>query len=397
VPGETTATVPSHFIPESSSTVLIEPLQEFSAAAVAAAANGNVDDFEEALCPCCMCSLFEFKSDGSILVLARQLKCVGTGRQQYPHIVHTKCAWRWFIDKGATTCPVCREDFRQHLCIYIEAALEYRVESGGGPVQWSSSPDRRLAALNALLQQFPEQTAIVRQSTSSAVIHSVLDAPTPEIFDAAMKIVQKYGGALISQRPISSLVHSACAALVAALAQDDGSGRCEGCMDSRRGAVAFAISQLTRNDMAHVARSVLIESGACRALIHAFSFAVSDHTRTDIAMALGFLSQCELGIQASNFELQALFFSSATDSTQRHNVAQMMHIVMLMSTVLNALHEHYNTHQAYAALHELFSSHAVHTMHFQLSDHAALHEFFSSLAGHTMHFELSDHTTHFDV
>ena len=344
------------------STALIEPLQEFAAAAIDAVANGHAHDFDEALCPCCMCSLFEFRSDGSVLVLARQMKCESKGR----HIIHAKCAYKWFIDKGAITCPICREDFRSHLCVYIEAALEHNVGSGGD-VQWSSSPDRRFAALNALVK-LPEETKIGGQSISSAVIRSVLDAPTPEIFDAAMLIVQKYGGALISQRPISSPVHSACVALVAALVQDDGS--CQGCIDNRRGLVAYTITQLTKNDSSHAARSVLIENGACHALVHAFSLASSSLiTRIDIALALGFIAQCELGRLASNVELQALWIS-ATSDTQRRNLAILMHILLTISV---SLHEHDSTHDAYqeahATLHEIFSSsHAVHAMHSDFQD-----------------------------
>ncbi len=60
---------------------LITPLQEHAAAAAVAAASG-LCHFNDALCAVCQSSLFEIKSDGSIVVIARQLKCFESTREQ---------------------------------------------------------------------------------------------------------------------------------------------------------------------------------------------------------------------------------------------------------------------------------------------------------------------------
>jgi hypothetical protein len=56
------------------SSALIAPLQQHAAAAVVTAAARSCD-FNLALCSMCQESLFQLKSDGSIFVIARQLKC----------------------------------------------------------------------------------------------------------------------------------------------------------------------------------------------------------------------------------------------------------------------------------------------------------------------------------
>ena len=72
------------------SSMLIAPLQEYAAAAAVAAANGSCQ-FNDAVCAVCQSSLFEIKSDGSIVVIARQLKCFESNRQQTGHAA---CALR---------------------------------------------------------------------------------------------------------------------------------------------------------------------------------------------------------------------------------------------------------------------------------------------------------------
>jgi hypothetical protein len=63
------------------SSALIAPLQEHAHAAAVAAASGSCH-FNDALCAVCQCSLFEIKNDGSIVVIARQLKCFESNHEQ---------------------------------------------------------------------------------------------------------------------------------------------------------------------------------------------------------------------------------------------------------------------------------------------------------------------------
>jgi hypothetical protein len=63
------------------SSALIAPLQEYADAAAVAAASGSCH-FNDALCAVCQCSLFEIKKDGSIVVIARQLKCFESKHEQ---------------------------------------------------------------------------------------------------------------------------------------------------------------------------------------------------------------------------------------------------------------------------------------------------------------------------
>jgi hypothetical protein len=95
---------------------LIAPLREHAAAAAAAAAAASdTCNYADALCAICQGSLFEIRSDGSIIVIARQLKCFATDQPQdrqsegsCKHILHAHCALQLFIQRNASKCPVCR-------------------------------------------------------------------------------------------------------------------------------------------------------------------------------------------------------------------------------------------------------------------------------------------------
>jgi hypothetical protein len=108
------------------SCALIAPLREHAAVVVvAAAAAANADaaaaaasgtcHYSDALCAICQSSLFEIKSDGSIIVLARQLKCFTTDHQHdrpsegsCRHMFHAHCTRQLFIQRDASQCPICR-------------------------------------------------------------------------------------------------------------------------------------------------------------------------------------------------------------------------------------------------------------------------------------------------
>lgn len=90
------------------SCALTVSLREHAAAVVAVAERG-LCEYSDALCAVCQCSLFEIRSDGSLIVIARQLKC--------NHVFHADCARQLFVQSGASKCPVCRCVFyTMYLC-----------------------------------------------------------------------------------------------------------------------------------------------------------------------------------------------------------------------------------------------------------------------------------------
>jgi hypothetical protein len=133
------------------------------------------DSFDDLECPICTAPLFQTQGDGSVVLLARQLKCPAvvdvTDRtpmgHRYPHIVCEGCAQKNFIENRHTSCPHCRHSFREHLCVDIAAALQHQVHEDGSVV-WTAAPQRRLAALE-VLAQLPEETPL-----SDSVAYGVL-------------------------------------------------------------------------------------------------------------------------------------------------------------------------------------------------------------------------------
>jgi len=94
------------------------------------------DNFEDLECPTCGEPLFVKEGDGSVVLLARQLKCptvVGvtdrtpTGHR-FPHVTYGSCAQKQFIEHKQTSCPHCRHNFQEHLCVDIAAALQHSTK-----------------------------------------------------------------------------------------------------------------------------------------------------------------------------------------------------------------------------------------------------------------------------
>ena len=149
---------------------------------------GNFEDLE---CLICAAVLFQKECDGSVVLLARQLKCPVvvdvTDRtpmgHRHPHVLCESCAQRYFITQKHTTCHLCRHSFREHLCVGIAAALQHQVHEDGH-VLWTASPQRRLAALN-MLAQVPVEIAI-SHSLACSVLRSCVVAD-PDIAAAALR------------------------------------------------------------------------------------------------------------------------------------------------------------------------------------------------------------------
>ena len=151
---------------------LIAPVLEFApaaAAAAAAAASGGLDDFDDAKCSICLCTLFESRSDGSVDISARELKCLGR------HTFHSQCARGWFVTGKHTNCPCCRHEFSGLFCSDIAATLQHEVEPDGTgfSVHWNNPPDQRLAALSVLMP-LPPETPLGR-TIASALLWSCFD------------------------------------------------------------------------------------------------------------------------------------------------------------------------------------------------------------------------------
>ncbi len=117
------------------------------------------DNFDDVECAVCRDFLFWKEGDGSIVLLARQLKCPtvvdaidrSPMGHRYPHVLCETCARRQFIDHKNTACPHCRHNFIEHLCVDIVAVLQHQVHKDGSVV-WTAAPQRRVAALSVLSQ-----------------------------------------------------------------------------------------------------------------------------------------------------------------------------------------------------------------------------------------------------
>jgi hypothetical protein len=137
--------------------------------------------FDDLECPICTVPLFHRPGDGSVVLLARQLKCptvvdvsdASPMGHRYPHVVCEGCAQKNFIENRNTACPHCRHNFREHLCVDIAAALQHQVHEDGSVV-WTAAPQRRLAALN-VLAQLPAETPL-SDSVAYGVLRSCLAA-----------------------------------------------------------------------------------------------------------------------------------------------------------------------------------------------------------------------------
>ena len=158
-----------------------------------------------------MSSLFECKRDGSVIVVARQLKCGGTegNQHRYPHVFHASCAKQWFIDSVATKCPVCRHVFQDEIADRIAAALQHQ-KLADGSVVWKHTPVQRLTALRTLFQ-IPEEAPLL-PSVVSALVLSASDT-SKHIAEAAFACITRAGG----PGRMSLIEGGACAVLVAAL------------------------------------------------------------------------------------------------------------------------------------------------------------------------------------
>jgi hypothetical protein len=142
------------------------------------------DSFEDLECLICTAPLFQKQGDGSVVLLARQLKCptivdvsdASPTGHQYPHGVCEGCAQKHFIEHKHTACPHCRHNFREHLCVDISSALQHQVHEEGSAVRitWTAAPQRRLAALN-VLAQLPAETPL-SDSVAYGVLRSCLVA-----------------------------------------------------------------------------------------------------------------------------------------------------------------------------------------------------------------------------
>ena len=279
------------------------------------------DDFEVLTCPICTDTLFQNESDGSIVLLARQLKCPTvvdvttqnpTGHE-FPHVVCEGCAQRNFVQLNHTACPQCRHSFDSYLCVSIAAALQHQVH-GNGHVQWTSTPECRLAALNVLTRISAETP--LSDVVSFALLWSCLD-PAAGIAHAALccgrlaasiqvmpqaqasmwraklvhafTITEAVGGDSMRgciARAIGEIIEDddSCASFIAAGACGalvDALGIAE--TDDTRGSIALSIFNLAQNEEG---RSALIAAGACGALVDALGIATTDDTRGNIALAL---------------------------------------------------------------------------------------------------------------
>jgi len=255
---------------------VIAPVLQFASAAVAAAACGDLEDFDDAKCSICLCASFDSSSDGSVSINVREMQCPGR------HTFHSQCARRWFVDEKHSSCPYCRHDFSGLLCDRIAATLEHQVEASGTgfTVHWNKSPNQRLAALNVLLL-LPRETPLGK-TTASALLWSCFDAAAG-VADVALRcgrLSHAIKGMLQGQ------IGMWCSRLVEAFAVAE-----KGAVQRRLG-VAIAICNLAEEEQS---RACLAAAGACGALVEALKVAEEDITKRIIAHAMEHLSTNEDG------------------------------------------------------------------------------------------------------
>jgi hypothetical protein len=150
-------------------------------------------EYEDACCSCCLSPLFEFNPDGSVSIRHwRRLKCAtvygvsqdGSECHVHKHIVHEHCQQQWFIFSHKNSCPCCRHDFSDVFLHDIEGALQHDVVNDA--VQWSQPPERRVAALNALVHLAEEQP--LAPSIAHALVCSLADSRQHIVLAAARAI-----------------------------------------------------------------------------------------------------------------------------------------------------------------------------------------------------------------
>jgi len=180
---------------------------EVASAALAAAACGELENFDGANCCLCQYSVFEL-ANGIVTFDAREMKC------ECKLTIHSKCsAIDWFIEKKSNTCPVCSYDFSDEFSVDIKAYLDHDQLNGpmGIAVRWMKPHNLRLAALN-LLATLPQKTPL-GGSIASALLWSCLDASS-DIVDAALSSERLF--AAIEEVPNVQVVQC-CGAVLKAL------------------------------------------------------------------------------------------------------------------------------------------------------------------------------------
>ena len=252
----------------------VGPVLQFAAAAVAEAAHTGVSDFEEDVCGICLCCLSESRSDGSVSVNAREMKCAGR------HALHSQCARGWIVNQKQSTCPYCRHDFSQVIYDDISAALEHAVELSGttSAVHWTKPPSQRVTALNMLALLPPE--TLLGGAMASALLYSCFDS------EVGIAHVALRSGKL-------------CLA-IEAMNEDDISRWCLKLVDAmkhakddcRRSIVATAIGDVAHREEG---RACFVEGGACGALVEALKAAEDEATRYVVALAIRQLAKSEEG------------------------------------------------------------------------------------------------------
>ncbi len=299
------------------SNAAIAPVLQFaSAAAAAAAASGDLEDFDDAKCTICLCTSFDSRSDGSVSINAREMKCPGR------HTFHSQCARRWFVNEKHNSCPYCRHDFSGSFCDDITATLQHQVEPTGTgfTVHWSKPPNLRHAALNVLLLLPPETP--LGSTIAHALLWSCFDAAAG-IADAALRC-GRLSVAMVGLP--QGEVELWCARLVeaftiagtdtikanAAMAICDFASNEEGCAglaaagacgalvealkvaeaDDTRVSIAWAMRNLASNE---AGLTCLAAAGACGALVEALKVAEADRTRSNVACAMFDLAKSEEG------------------------------------------------------------------------------------------------------
>ena len=243
----------------------VAPVLQCASAAAAVAACGDLEEFDDAKCAVCLCTVYESRSDGGVTVDAREMKCPGR------HTFHLHCTRRWFVNDKRNICPFCRHDFRSLLFEDIAASLEHQVErdATGFTVQWSKPVNQRLAALK-VLTLLPQETPF-RISVASAIWWSCFDAAA-SIADTALN-----SGRLSSAVENKSRedILPLCAKLIEAL----NSAR----IDAVKERVFAAINDVLRNAEG---RAGFVAAGGCSVLVEALKIAEEDETRGNVAGAL---------------------------------------------------------------------------------------------------------------
>jgi len=252
----------------------VGPVLQFAAAAVAEAASTGLSDFEEAVCSVCLCCLYESRSDGSVSVDAREMKCAGR------HALHSQCARGWIVNQKRSTCPYCRHDFSQVICDDISAALEHVVELSGttSAVHWTRPSSQRVTALNMLALLPPE--ALLGGAMASALLYSCFDSEVG-IAHVALQSGKLY---LAIEAMTEDDIGRWCLKLVDAMkhAQDD----------RRRSIVATAIGDVAESEEGC---ACFVGGGACGALVEALKAAEDDMMRSNVACAVFELAKNEEG------------------------------------------------------------------------------------------------------